>query len=74
MGPKNVQSTVLTAEEEAAIVAFRKLLLTQARKLRDTGELSLPKQPELYRVRSVGIVLPRNVDLEEGARERMMVA
>lgn len=62
------------ASGDAAIVAFRKLLLTQARKLRDTGELSLPKQPELYRVRSVGIVLPRNVDLEEGARERMMVA
>ena len=27
MGPKNVQSTVLTAEEEAAIVAFRKYTL-----------------------------------------------
>jgi len=27
MGPKNIQSTVLTAEEEAAIVAFRKYTL-----------------------------------------------
>ncbi|HXV28813.1 MAG TPA: Rieske 2Fe-2S domain-containing protein, partial [Sinorhizobium sp.] len=67
MGPIVDRTRETLASGDAAIVAFRKLLLTQARKLRDTGELSLPKQPELYRVRSVGIVLPRDVDLEEGA-------
>jgi hypothetical protein len=50
------------------------LILSQARGLHETGELPLPQQPELYRVRSVGIVLPRDVDFEEGARERMKVA
>ena len=59
---------------DAAIVAFRRLLLDHARHLRETGELSLPHQPELYRVRSAGIVLPKEVDFEEGARERMLVA
>jgi len=57
---------------DAAIVAFRKLMLAQARNLRETGELSLPGQTELYRVRSAGIVLPREVDFEVGARELML--
>ena len=29
--------------------------------LRETGEVPLPKQPDLYRVRSAGVVLPRGV-------------
>ncbi len=74
MGPIVDRSKEILASGDAAIVAFRKLLLKQARTLRESGELALPKQPELYRVRSCGIVLPREVDFEEGARERMKVA
>lgn len=74
MGPIVDRSKEILASGDAAIVAFRKLLLAQARGFRETGELPLPLQPDLYRVRSVGIVLPRDVDVDEGARERMMVA
>jgi len=59
---------------DAAIVAWRRLMLAQARHLKETGELALPLTPQLYRVRSVGITLPKETDFEEGARERMMVA
>ena len=74
MGPIVDRTREILGSGDAAIVAFRKLLLAQARHLRDTGELALPQQPELYRVRSVGIVLPREVDFEEGAKELMVVA
>jgi phthalate 4,5-dioxygenase oxygenase subunit len=74
MGPIVDRSREILASGDAAIVAYRKLMLQQARHLRETGELPLPKQPDLYRVRSAGIVLPRGVDFEEGARELMKVA
>ena len=74
MGPIVDRTREILGSGDAAIVAFRKLLLAQARKLRETGELPLPTQPELYRVRSVGIVLPREIDFEEGARDKMKVA
>lgn len=74
MGPIVDRPREILASGDAAIVAFRKLILEQARQLRDGGEVELPQKPELYRVRSCGIVLPREVDFEEGARERMKVA
>ncbi|MDR3513373.1 MAG: Rieske 2Fe-2S domain-containing protein [Caulobacteraceae bacterium] len=74
MGPIVDRSREILGSGDAAIVAFRKLMLAQARHLRETGELPLPNQPELYRVRSVGIVLPKGVDFEEGAKARMQVA
>jgi len=74
MGPIVDRTRETLGSGDAAIVAFRKLLLAQARSLRETGELALPAQPELYRVRSVGIVLPRGIDFEEGASEKMRVA
>jgi phenylpropionate dioxygenase-like ring-hydroxylating dioxygenase large terminal subunit len=58
---------------DTAIVSWRRLMLEQARKLRDTGECA-PPLPEAYRTRSVGIILPRETDFEEGAREKMRVA
>lgn len=74
MGPIVDRSREILGSSDAAIVAFRRLLLNQARHLRETGELTLPGQTELYRVRSAGIVLPREVDFEEGARQRLLVA
>jgi len=74
MGPIVDRSTETLGSSDTAIVAWRRLMLEKARHLRETGELDLPQKPELYRVRSVGIVLPRETDFEEGARERMLVA
>ena len=74
MGPIVDRSRDMLGSGDAAIVAFRKLLLQQARTLRETGILELPKQTDLYRVRSAGVILPRGVDFEEGAKGRMAVA
>ena len=74
MGPIVDRSRDMLGSGDAAIVAFRKLLLQQARTLRETGILELPKQTELYRVRSAGVILPRGVDFEEGAKGRMALA
>ncbi len=74
MGPIVDRTREILGSGDAAIVGFRKLILAQARHLRETGELALPSQPELYRVRSVGIVLPREIDFEEGASEKMKIA
>ncbi len=74
MGAIVDRSKETLGSSDTAIVAWRKLMLDQARHLRDTGELPLPHKPELYRVRSVGIVLPRETDFEVGAHEKMLVA
>jgi hypothetical protein len=74
MGSIVDRSRETLASGDAAIVAFRKLMLSRARHLRETGELPTPTPPELYRVRSAGIVLPKGVDFEEGAKARMAVA
>jgi phenylpropionate dioxygenase-like ring-hydroxylating dioxygenase large terminal subunit len=58
---------------DAAIVAWRKLMLGLADELEKSGTLRQPLQPEIYRVRSAGIVLPKGVDFAEGAKERMTV-
>ncbi len=74
MGPIVDRPRETLGSGDAAIVAFRKLLLQQARRLQETGALELPRQTELYKVRSVGIVLPREVDFEEGAKDRLVIA
>jgi phthalate 4,5-dioxygenase oxygenase subunit len=74
MGPIVDRSRETLGSSDTAIIAFRKMMLEQARHLRATGELGLPLQPKLYRVRSTAAILPREVDFEEGARERMIVA
>ncbi len=74
MGAIVDRSKETLGSSDLAIVAWRKLMSDQARHPRDTGELLLPHKPELYRVRSVGIVLPRETDFEVGAHEKMLVA
>ena len=74
MGPIVDRSKETLGSSDTAIVAFRRMLLAQARKLRETGALALPHQTELYRVRSAAIVLPRETDFEEGAAKRLLVA
>ncbi len=74
MGPIVDRSKEHLASSDSAIVAFRKLLLTQARQLRKTGELDLAKKPELYKVRSAGIVLPKELNFEEVTRRSMAIS
>jgi phenylpropionate dioxygenase-like ring-hydroxylating dioxygenase large terminal subunit len=74
MGPIVDRPKEILGSGDAAIVSFRRQLLSLAKTLRETGELALPITPSIYRVRSVGIVLPKDVDFEVGARERMLVA
>ena len=74
MGPIVDRTRENLGSGDSAIVAFRKMLLGHARHLRETGSLALPAHPELYRVRSAGVVLPRGIDFQEGARQHMMVA
>lgn len=74
MGPIVDRSRETLGSSDTAIVQFRRMVLAQARQLRQTGEVSLPKQPELYRVRSAAVVLPREVDFEAGAGPRLVAA
>jgi hypothetical protein len=74
MGPIVNRPKEMLGSGDAAIAAFRKMVLGQARGLRENGRLDLPGKPQLYRVRSAGVVLPRTVDFEEGARALMAVA
>jgi len=73
MGPIVDRPRETLGSSDAAIVAFRKLLLAQARHLRDTGELTLPHETSLYRVRSAGIVLPKDQDLDEAAKHKLEI-
>lgn len=74
MGPIVDRSRELLASGDAAIVAFRKMLLAQVDHLEQTGELALPLRPELYRVRSLGIVLPKGQDFQEAAKDLLTIA
>jgi phenylpropionate dioxygenase-like ring-hydroxylating dioxygenase large terminal subunit len=74
MGPIVDRSKEHLASSDSAIIAFRKLLLNQARQLRKSGELDLAKKPELYKVRSAGIILPKELDFEEVTRRSMAIS
>ncbi|MGE4409000.1 MAG: Rieske 2Fe-2S domain-containing protein [Sphingobium sp.] len=74
MGAIVDRSREILGSGDAAIVAWRKLMLAQTRDLEKEGDLPLPHKTELYRVRSAGVVLPRGIDFEVGAKERLTVA
>lgn len=74
MGAIVDRSREMLGSGDAAIVAWRKSMLALADQLESTGTLPQALKPEIYRVRSAGIVLPKGVDFAEGARERMTVA
>lgn len=74
MGSIVDRSREMLGSSDTAVVAWRKLMLAQARQLEERGELPLPLNPAAYRVRSAGIVLPRDVDFLVGAKDRLLVA
>ncbi len=51
---------------DTAIVTIRRRLLDAAKALRDGKEPAEPKNMRKYRVRPLDIVLPRNMDLDDG--------
>ena len=73
MGAIVDRSREMLGSGDAAIVAWRKIMLGLTNELEQSGALPQPHKPEIYRVRSAGVVLPRGVDFEEGARENMTV-
>lgn len=58
---------------DAAIVRFRRLLLKMARDLEQGIEPMAATGADLYRVRSAGMILDRNVDFAQGLESRMRV-
>lgn len=73
MGAIVDRSREMLGSGDAAIVAWRKMMLAQAQQVEQSGELPLPFDTSLYRVRSAGVVLPRNVDFEVGARDHLLI-
>ena len=64
------RTTEHLAGSDAMIIKVRGLLINAAKALRDRG--TVPPgvdQPELYRQRSGGVTLPRDVDVWEGTKE-----
>lgn len=73
MGPIVDRTKEILGSGDTAIVFFRKLILEQVRQVERNEPLPLPARPDVYRVRSAGVVLPRDVDFQEGARDLMTV-
>ena len=59
---------------DTAIVTWRRRMLDAAKALRDGQEPPEAQRPESYRVRPIEVVLPRGVDIGEGARQEMLGA
>jgi len=74
MGPIVDRSREMLASGDAAVVAFRRLLLGLAAKL-ESGEQPAPAaNPQWYRVRSAGVVLKKGLDFQEGAARLLSIA
>lgn len=59
---------------DAAIVQFRRALLRTAQSLSASHQApAVAKDPALYRVRSAGITISRDIDFQQGAADRMIV-
>jgi len=71
MGPIVDRSKETLASSDAAIVAYRRLMLKKARELREGKPPQAPAHPEWYRVRSAGIVLKKGIDFQQGAAHRL---
>lgn len=71
MGPIVDRSRETLGSADAAIVNFRRRLLKMAREMEEGITPIAPAQPDLYRVRSAGMVLERGVDFAEGLASRM---
>jgi phthalate 4,5-dioxygenase len=71
MGAIVDRSTETLGMCDTAIAAYRKMLLAAARALESGTEPESPLHPEWYRVRSAAIVLPKEIDFQEGASSKL---
>jgi phthalate 4,5-dioxygenase oxygenase subunit len=71
MGPIADRTRERLGTSDTAIIAARRLLLHEIRALAAGEEPSAPRHGDLYWVRSASIVMNREVDFAEGARELM---
>ncbi|SDC48093.1 Rieske 2Fe-2S domain-containing protein [Paraburkholderia lycopersici] len=67
MGPIVDRSLENLGSGDAAITRFRRQLLSIANELAETGQVTVANNPDWYKVRSAGVVLPHGVDFQEGA-------
>jgi len=74
MGPIVDRARENLGSGDAAIVAFRKLLLKLAADVEQGRELAAPLNPEWYRVRSAAVVLKKGLDFQEAAAAQLKVA
>jgi phenylpropionate dioxygenase-like ring-hydroxylating dioxygenase large terminal subunit len=74
MGPIVDRSREMLGSGDAAIAAFRKLLLKLCAEHERGTPPAAAAHPEWYRVRSAGVVLDKGVDFQQGAAERLKVA
>ena len=71
MGPVNDRTTEHLGSSDTAIIAMRRRLYRLARELQQGIEPAAATQPDLYRVRSVAFVIPRNQAWLEECRATM---
>jgi nitrite reductase/ring-hydroxylating ferredoxin subunit len=74
MGPIVDRENEHLGTGDTAIVAFRRRLLRLAADCERGIMPAMPEHPEWYNVRSAGIVLPKDVDFQKGAAERLLAA
>ncbi len=72
MGPIVDRSLETLGATDAAIVAFRRLMLRNARGT-ESDVAATAQNPDWYRVRSAGVVLPRETDFVAGAAPFMAI-
>lgn len=61
------------ASGDAAVVRFRRILLSLADEFETSGRLNVVENPDWYKVRSGGVVLPHGVDFLTGAATQLEV-
>ncbi|WP_397476282.1 Rieske 2Fe-2S domain-containing protein [Pusillimonas sp.] len=73
MGPIVDRSLETLGTGDAAIVRFRKLVLNLSEELKSTGTISVASNPDWYKVRSAGVILPHDTDFIDGAADSIEV-
>jgi len=71
MGPAVDRTRERLGTSDTAIIATRRLLLQEIRALQDGHEPQAARQGDVYWVRSCSLLLKREVEFDEGARELM---
>jgi hypothetical protein len=71
MGPLVDRTRERLGTSDTAIIAARRLLLQEIRALEAGEEPSAPRHGDAYWVRSASVVMNRDVDFADGARELM---